>query len=527
MAKYLLKRILFSLFALIVVTGIVMVLVYTYTNRNDLLKSDDNWKKRSGNEQKLYEYTVFQRYGYLEFVDYTTFLKTKYLETEGESYTQNEDYKKAKNAISDSATFQDYPDVAEFIDKYYGEGYDFVYMPVLKYASGKEKAGGGAILLAVSEKSVWNRLWDYITGFITFESKYDVEDENLTDRYIRWEDDPYSKLPALVGSGTKHKYLIYFDSRFPFIHQNLIKINLGISSVTYKNQEITDVINTPTGDMKVVTVQYPTQLGTDQYTETSIDFHSVTYNNAGVSDSDRAIFTDNYTVYSYQKKGLTMLENSFIIGFIATVIAYLMGLPFGIFMSRHKDGLADKTGNFYIIFMMSVPSLAYIFLFATIGTTLFGFPYKFATSTTKIGGYILPVICLALPGLGNVMRWIRRYMIDQMNADYVKFAKAEGLSEQEIFSGHIFPNAMVYLMQGLPGSILGCLTGAIITERVFAVPGVGGLLTTAIDSKDNGIIIACTVFYTFLTILSIILGDLLLSRYDPRVSLTDGKGGGR
>ena len=81
---------------------------------------------------------------------------------------------------------------------------------------------------------------------------------------------------------------------------------------------------------------------------------------------------------------------------------------------------------------------------------------------------------------------------------------------------------MIYLMQGLPASVLFCLTGAIISERVFGVPGVGGLLTTAIAAKDNGIIIACTVFYAFLTALSVILGDLLLAKYDPRVSLTAG-----
>ncbi|MBO4213181.1 MAG: ABC transporter permease subunit, partial [Clostridia bacterium] len=80
---------------------------------------------------------------------------------------------------------------------------------------------------------------------------------------------------------------------------------------------------------------------------------------------------------------------------------------------------------------------------------------------------------------------------------------------------------------GIPGSILGCLTGALITERVYSVPGVGNLLVNAINGHDNGIIVACTVFYTTLSILSIILGDLLLAKYDPRISLSDSKGGGR
>ena len=86
---------------------------------------------------------------------------------------------------------------------------------------------------------------------------------------------------------------------------------------------------------------------------------------------------------------------------------------------------------------------------------------------------------------------------------------------------------MIYLVHGIPANILGCLTGAIITERVYAMPGVGNLLTAAINGHDNGIIVAVTVFYTSLSIISVILGDLLLAKYDPRISLSSSKGGGR
>jgi oligopeptide transport system permease protein len=114
-----------------------------------------------------------------------------------------------------------------------------------------------------------------------------------------------------------------------------------------------------------------------------------------------------------------------------------------------------------------------------------------------------------------------------MNADYVKFARAEGMSEKEIYRTHISRNAMIYLVHGIPASILGCFVGAIITERVYSVPGVGNLLTVAINTHDNGIIVAVAAFYTLLSIVSIILGDLLLARYDPRISLNSDKGGGR
>jgi oligopeptide transport system permease protein len=219
-----------------------------------------------------------------------------------------------------------------------------------------------------------------------------------------------------------------------------------------------------------------------------------------------------------------MIGISFVIGIIATIFQYAFGLPLGILMARKKDTWIDKVGMWYIIFFMSVPSLAYIFIFAAIGTSLFGLPYKFANASVKILAYILPTVSLSIPAIGGLMKWMRRYMIDQMNSDYVKFARAEGLSEREIYSTHISKNAMIPIIHGIPGNILGCLVGAIITESVYSVPGVGGLLTKAIAGHDNGVIVACTVFYTTLSLISLILGDVLMAKFDPRISF-DSKGG--
>ena len=134
--------------------------------------------------------------------------------------------------------------------------------------------------------------------------------------------------------------------------------------------------------------------------------------------------------------------------------------------------------------------------------------------------YILPIVSLALPSIANLMKWLRRYMIDQMNADYVKFARSGGLSENEIFSRHILKNAAIPLIHGIPASVLGALIGAIITERVYVVPGAGNLLTKAINFYDNGVIVGVTLFYAVLSVTAIILGDVLMSMVDPRISFT-------
>ena len=527
MKKYMLRRILFSIFSLLVVIIAVMLLVYKLIPRSSIFQMDDVWNKKNLNDKTIYEYAQYQKFGYLEYADYSVFLKNKYEAKYGADYTKQEDYKTDKDAIQNENTYLENESVKEFSEEYTKKGYTIRYLEPQRSPSGKAKKGGDGYLIASIEKSVLLRLWNYITHFITVETTRDVQDPTLTERYIRVEKDPYSGFYAVVGSGTTHKYLLYVDGRFPFIHQNFLHLNLGTSYTKYRGQEITEVINQPTGEQIKTQTQYPAKLGTDEYINSAIDFHSLTYNTVPRTKTEMKQFPDQYTTYSYRYGGLSMIENSFVIGIIATIIAYLIGLPLGIMMARHKESALDKIGNGYIIFIMAVPSLAYIFLFATIGTTIFGLPYKFANAEVKVLAYFLPVISLALRDIGGLMKWMRRYMIDQMNSDYVKFARAEGLSEGEIYRKHISPNALIYLVHGIPGSILGALTGAIVTERVYAVPGVGGLLTNAINGYDTGIIVACTVFYTTLSIVSVILGDLLLAKYDPRISLSSSKGGGR
>ncbi len=200
-------------------------------------------------------------------------------------------------------------------------------------------------------------------------------------------------------------------------------------------------------------------------------------------------------------------------------MAYALGVPLGIAMARKKDRLLDKLGTLYIVFIIAVPSLAYIFLFKAIGGAM-GLPTTFDIDKSSYLMYVLPIVSLALPSVANLMKWLRRYMIDQMNSDYVKFARSGGLSENEIFTKHILKNAIIPLVHGIPGTVLFAITGAIITERVYVVPGAGNLLTKAINMYDNGVIVGVTLFYALLSIISLILGDVLMSLVDPRISFT-------
>ena len=176
--------------------------------------------------------------------------------------------------------------------------------------------------------------------------------------------------------------------------------------------------------------------------------------------------------------------------------------------------------NIFVLAVLAILVLfAYIFLFKAIGGNL-GLPTTFDMESKSKLMFILPIISLALPSIANLMKWGRRYMIDQMNSDYVKFARSGGLTETEIFSKHILKNAAIPIVHGIPAQVLWALTGAIITERVYVVPGAGNLLTTAINQYDNGVIVGVTLFYAVLSVISLIAGDLLMAAVDPRISFT-------
>ena len=105
MSKYRIRRILFSVFSLLVVVMLVMLLVYSLIERSVIFQTDDTWNKKSNNDRVIYEYTQYQKYGYLTYVDYSSFLKNKYQAKLGESYTADKDYIRDKNAILDADTY--------------------------------------------------------------------------------------------------------------------------------------------------------------------------------------------------------------------------------------------------------------------------------------------------------------------------------------------------------------------------------------------------------------------------------------
>ncbi|WP_369295817.1 ABC transporter permease [Acutalibacter sp.] len=497
-----------------------MVLIYSLLDRQGIFAADTTYTKLNNNAKTMYMYRQWQKYGYLDFITYADFLNG--LVKSGELTAEERDSMGIGRTASD-----DSPEVAALVERftqeYESQGFKVVRLKAV-VAKRKLATGGQQQLFATRDRPLIDRLIKHFTGIITVDNiHYVPEDRDIGERGLTFttHDPVYGGeqfAPAIMGNGTKHKYLLYFDHQFPFIHQNLVNVNLGLSYSIDTGVDVLQIMNVTQGSYVLSPTVFPTGLKESS----ADDLHSATYM-ADTRQSSKVLeerFTDDYTGVVTLKGGKSKMGYSFSIGILATCLAYLLGVPLGIIMARHKDGLVDKIGTFYIVFIIAVPSLSYIFLFKAIGGS-FGLPTTFDVNSSNALMYLLPIISLALPSIANLMKWLRRYMVDQMNSDYVKFARSGGLSENEIFFKHILKNAAIPIIHGIPGAVLFSMTGALITERVYVVPGVGDLLTRAINAHDNGVIVGVTMFYALLSVVSIILGDILMSMVDPRISFSN------
>ena len=521
MTKYLINRIIRSLVSVAIVVAVIMTMIYSFLDKQSIFATDPVFTKQKSNAKEIYQMQQWEQFGYLDYVPFSDFLLAEQKAGNIDAETYADAAKLGKDADADSELTAKY--AAEFTEKYEKEGYTVVRLDGdTQGRTKKYKDGGEPRLYAYKDIPVISRLFTYLTSLISVDNIHNVE-EDIGERGLTFTmyDPVYGGekfSPAIMGNGTTHKYLFYMNDQFPYIHQNLVRINLGKSYSVNKGIDVFDTMTNSQGSFKRSTITYPSGV----VENTADDLHSATYvaGSLGIGALNQKYFVDDYTSVITAKDGLSKMGYSFVIGIIAVILTYFIAIPLGILMALRKDKLLDKLGTFYIVFITAVPSLAYIFMFKAVGGNAFGLPTTFDMENPTWKMYILPIISLALPSIANQMKWLRRYMIDQMNSDYVKFARSGGLSEGEIFSKHILKNAIIPIVHGVPSSVLFALTGAIITERVYVVPGAGNLLTNAINAYDNGVIVGVTLFYAILTVTSIILGDVLMSVMDPRISFT-------
>jgi oligopeptide transport system permease protein len=491
--RYLSFRILRSIVSIFLVTTITYAVIYTMVPRRNVFKDDPNYGKLKGKPDELanYENTAFSKMGYIEFLS-----SKELIDKVGED---NEE-------LTGEPTPENKAILQEWADK---NGWTLNQLPISQ------------AFYVTKDIPLPKRVYRFYANMIQIDHPWKVQDPSNPDlkRSLRFENDETVGF-ALVGSGTQFKYQIYFNSQFPYIHQNIVHLNLGVSYPTFAGQKVMDVIAGGQGKTDSHEMTFPTGVTM----KSAANLYSRQYQDSDkISSKDKKLFTDNYVVTQNNYKDPSMIGISFRMGVVAVFLAYGLGIPFAMLMARFKGKFPDKVGIGLVTVLISVPSLAFIYFFRFIGNRWFGMPDSFPTyGAGDIRSFVLPTVILGLLSLSSIIIWIRRYMIDQQSADYVKFAKAKGLNSREIARKHIFKNAAIPIANQIPASIIGAITGATITETVFAAPGMGKMLPDAIMSNNNPVVIAIVFVFTTVAVTSILLGDLTMAMVDPRINLSAG-----
>ncbi len=398
MAKYILKRFLHGLISIVIVVAIVMVLIYSLLDRTTIFAEDEVYRKLQNNAKTTYTYRRWQDYGYLDYVNYTDWLNTQAREGKIDADTLKEAGSLGRKEEDDDEVVAKY--AKEFTEYYEGKGFQ---VERLKAITSRRKlaAGGQPELFAHKDRPLSSRLISYFSRIVTIDTIHYVDkDTDIGARGLTFttHDPVYGGekfSPAIIGNGTKHKYLLYFDDKFPYLHQNLITVNLGTSYSVNKDHDVLETMLQTQGSYVTREMMFPS--GHEE--ESADDLHTATYLAGSLEGSEmlQTRFVDDYTNTLTTKGGRSKIAFSFTCGILASLMAYALGLPLGVFMARHKDGLVDKLGTFYIVFIMAVPSLAYIFLFKAIGGSM-GLPTTFDVNNGTALMYVLPIVSPALGG---------------------------------------------------------------------------------------------------------------------------------
>ncbi len=210
------------------------------------------------------------------------------------------------------------------------------------------------------------------------------------------------------------------------------------------------------------------------------------------------------------------------LGVMSLALSLMMGIPLGTAMARSKGKFWDRIGTMYIVFINAVPAAVYYIFIQMYGANALRIPMLF--DENNLVTWILPVFSMSLCSTASYAMWLRRYMVDEMNKDYVKLARAKGVESKKITMRHVFRNAFVPMVQYIPTSLMYTICGSIYIESLYSVPGMGGLLVDVINRQDNPMVQAIVMLYSCIGIVGLLLGDLLMTVIDPRITFAKKEG---
>lgn len=230
------------------------------------------------------------------------------------------------------------------------------------------------------------------------------------------------------------------------------------------------------------------------------------------------------------QKFSSVIWYSFALGLVVFILEIVIAIPAGVAAARRQYSATDYTVTVIALIGISLPS----FFFATIlkyilsvklgWLDLYGIVGRYHESYSDVGKIldmarhmIMPVITLTVVSVGSLMRYTRTNMLEVLNADYIRTARAKGLSEDRVVNYHAFRNTLIPIVTLLGGSLPGLFSGAMITETLFQIPGIGYTSYQCVVQGDIPFVMFYMVFMAVLILLGNLIADILYAVVDPRV----------
>lgn len=215
------------------------------------------------------------------------------------------------------------------------------------------------------------------------------------------------------------------------------------------------------------------------------------------------------------------LPNTIKLTGIALLVEILIAIPIGLLAAYKKDGFFDRLMMSISLFFAALPSFwVAVLLILFFGVTLRVLPLSELNSAKH---YILPIAAMVLGGIATTIRMTKTEVLDVLREKYVLTAYAKGLSKRKVLIRHVLRNALILVMIMVFMSIPWLISGAVIIENIFVIPGMGKMLTEAILAQDFTVVQACVLLISILTVLSNLICDILTAVLDPRIRISLGE----
>ena len=222
---------------------------------------------------------------------------------------------------------------------------------------------------------------------------------------------------------------------------------------------------------------------------------------------------------------------TFELGLASFMVGITLGLPIGVLAAVNRGGLFDNITRIMSVVFNAMPSfwLGLMLLLVFGGTGLGLLPMGNRCGIVLVGGcppfhgrleyMVLPTFVIAAGAVAAYSRFMRASLLDVSNQDYIRTARAKGLSSQSVWFGHGLRNALIPIATLLGPTITGILSGAAITETIFSWPGLGRLVVSSITQRDYPTVMAVVMFAALATIIGYLISDILYALIDPRIRL--------